>query len=192
MRRRRYIENADSLREARRIRETFTDRPPERVETFNWDWPQSMVQVGTCEAVMYASDKWRQAGDMQDYKHVAEGPQVLLVAPGFLREYESPRTKLPVCGPEVELDGPMPDAIAVLAPILGVQTKLYVDDGGGDYYLPNGDESLYQVDIANAWLGGAKHPATGQTFLIVYTKRGGPCCIVTGEILDIEKDGIVG
>lgn len=191
MSRRRYIENADSLRAARRIRETFTDKPPEREELLQWDWPKSMLQVGTCESVMYASDKWRDHGDAIDYKHVAEGPQVLLVTPGFLREYSSPGTQLPVCGPEVELDGPMPDSFAVLAKILGVQTKLYEEDDGG-YYLPNGDETLYQVDIANAWLGGAKHPATGQTFLIVYTKKNGPCCLITGEILDIEKDGIVG
>ena len=190
--RRRFVENRGSIDDAREIRRTFQDREPSKVQTFRWKWPRRMVEVGTCEAVMYSSDKWRDDGVSVDYKHVAEGPQTLLVVPGFLRDFHSPRTQLDVPGRVVDLNGEMPDAFAVLARILGLQARLFVDDGDGDLYLPNGDETLYQVDVANAWLGAAKHPETGEKFLIVYTEAGGVCAIVTGEILDVKRDGIVG
>lgn len=181
---------------ARRIRRTFMDREPRKEDILRWNWPSKMMDVGTCEAVMYASDKWRTDERLIDYKHNAEeldgsggSKQRLLVVPGFLREYFNTRRRLPVEGQELDLDD-MPEAFAVLAPILGIQARFQEADDDGELVLP--DDEYYQVDIANAWLGGAKHPVTGQKFLLVYTDSGGICCIITGGILDIKADGIVG
>jgi len=190
-----FVPNRDSRAAARAIREKFIDAPASKQETMRWRWPKAMQQVGEWEAgsgaVMYASNKWQHnPKNVIDYKHLAEGRQRLLVLPGFLRDYSRPGSRLRVQGPMVELDGPMPDAFAVLAPILGVQANLY-DSGTDDEPELSGD-SLYQINIANATLGAAKHPGTGQVFLFVYTEKEGPLCIITGEILGVEKDGIVG
>lgn len=176
--------------DAIKLRETFMDRESRRKTKLKWKWPERLVEAGSCEAVMYTSDKWREEGDFVDYKHVAEGPQVLYVREGFLRDYDG--NDLESCGEVVELVHEMPDTIAMLAPILGIQCRLYEQDEDGESYLPNGDENLYQIDISGAKLGAAKHPETGETFLVVYTESGGVLCMITGTKLDVLKDGIVG
>jgi len=190
-----FVPNRDSRAAARAIREKFIDAPASKQETMRWRWPKAMQQVGEWKAgegaVCYASNKWQHnPKNVIDYKHLAEGRQRLLVLPGFLRDYHRPGSRLRVQGPMVELDGPMPDAFAVLAPILGVQANLY--DSGTDEEPELSGDSLYQINIANATLGAAKHPGTGQVFLFVYTEKEGPLCIITGDILGVEKDGIVG
>ncbi len=193
-RRRVYMPNrSSSVERAREIRETFYDKPAERATPVRWQWPKRMREVGTCEAVMYTSDKWKPTGKFEDYKHIAEGPQRLMVTDGFLRQYGSPGHKLQVVGPVIDLNPPMPDAFAVIAPILGVQTRLYEEKGDdGRYLLPNGnDDGYYQIDIPNAQLGGAEHPGTREKFLLVYTGSG-VHCIIVGDELEIEPDGIAG
>jgi hypothetical protein len=191
MRRRMYVPNEPAREIARNLRETFVDRPVEQEIAVPWRWPRALREVGVCESVMYASDKWQKRRDeIVDYKHVAEGPQWVLARPGFLVHYDRPDRKLPVAGPMIEL-GPMPDSFAVLADILGVQVRLYesTDDG---YALPSDStEGFYEVTIARAKLGAARFPDTHQAFLIVYTSAGVDLLIV-GEQLDIERDGIVG
>lgn len=193
MARRTYVENPRALarNEAERLRETFVDRPVERVEYVKWDWPKRMHEVGQCVAVMYSSDKWRSRGDNEDYKHVSEGEQRLFVREGFLRDADadpSGRQKLDVCGPAVEVNGRMPEAFAVLAPLLGIQARLYECAGEAEPEL--GDEH-FQINIDGATLGAAKHPDTGETFLIVYTPSQ-VLAMVTGDVLDVKQDGIVG
>jgi len=177
---------------ARKMREKFYDKEPKHVETVRWKWPSRMREVGECVAVMYTSDKWHESGNYEDYKHVAEGPQTIYVVDGFLRDADadpSGRKKLSVCGPMVDLNGPMPDAFAVLAPILGVQVRLYEETDDRELVLT--DDGLRQVDIAGAKLGGARHPRTGEAFLIIYDSRR-VLAIIVGEKLDVERDGIVG
>jgi len=173
-----------SFESAKRIREAFMDRPIEKETDLRWNWPHTMRRVGECNAVMYASEKWQKRRDhFIDYKHRAEGPQQLLVRDSFLRDYHQTEDRLAVDrGEVVDLDGPLPKRFAELAPILGIQATLYC----------RGEPVHYQVDIAKAMLGAGVHPGTGKTFLFVYTETEGPCCIITGEILDVEKDGIVG
>lgn len=185
--RRRYAEN-----DAEAMREAFVDRPVEKEETVSWKWPKRMREVGECVAVMYTSDKWKDEGDYKDYKHVAEGPQEIYFPDGFLRDYDadpSGRKKLEVCGPYVDLNGPMPDAFAVLAPVLGVQVCLYEEDEAGELVLT--DDGYRQVDIDGAKLGGARHPKTREAFLIIYDSKR-VLALVTGDALDVERDGIVG
>jgi len=193
---RRYVANRGDARSAAvSIREKFIDAPATTEETMRWKWPREMQEIGRWQAsdgaVMYASNKWQKNPlNVIDYKHVAEGPQRLLVVPGFVRQHHQPNRKLRVYGPMVELNRPMPDAFAVLAPILGLQAQLY--DAGSDDAPETSDQSFYNIEIGSAMLGAAKHPETGNTFLFVYTEAEGPLCVITGDELDVEKDGIVG
>jgi hypothetical protein len=175
----------DTEKAARKMRQTFMDREVKRKRVYDWDWPTTLREVGTCEAVMYSSDKWRKPRDFVDYKHVSEGQQLLYTVPGFIVGAGR------VPGRSVRLSGEMPDSIALLAPIIGIQTRLYVRRGKS-YYLPNGDESLYQLDIPRAKLGGIEDPETKATYLVVYTDDEGILCLITGSKLAVEKDGIVG
>ena len=170
----------DTRDDARRIRETFMSSPPKRETTVPFTWPKAMDEVGKGKSIMYRSNKWKKnPQDWEDYKHVAEGPQVVMVTPGFLREWDRPTKRLAVDSERVQLIEPMPKHFAVLAPFLGLQ------------FQPYGSEDFYEVTVAHATIGGAKHPKTGEKFLFVYTKAG-VHMLVTGSELDIEKDGIVG
>lgn len=193
MRRRVYEANrGSSIDVARQMRETFTDRPASRETVVPWQWPETMLEIGKWEAVMYASDKWQKnRGDMEDYKHIAESKGVILARHGFLRDYGSPGTRISVVGPNIEL-GEMPDAFAVLADILGVQMRLYEQGGRKGYRFPEDEEEgYYQVLVSGGKLGGGRFPDTGEVFLIVYN-RSGVHLLLMGEKLDVLKDGIVG
>lgn len=181
----------DAQEQARDLRETFMDRGMRRVRRFDWDWPRSLREVGTCLAVMYSSDKWRQPGNYVDYKHVSEGPQLLYTRPGFIVGQDGLPMDIP--GPEVEIGGELPDTIAMLAPILGIQCQLYqAEDGDAGYYLPNGDEGIYELAIPRAKLGAVRDPRSGKAYLVVFSDSEGVLCLVTGDELDVLKDGIVG
>jgi hypothetical protein len=186
---RRYVVNRSDLQAARDIRRKFYDQEPSKEERVPWKWPKRMREVGTLEAIMYTSDKWQRPGHLIDYKHRREAHQRLLAVDGFASPYGSSE-HLDLVGPIVELEG-MPSSFAVLAPILGVQTQLYVEDGPDGYALPPSGKGLYQIDVPGGKLGAAKHPESGDTFLLVYTKSGVHAMVV-GEQLDVEKDGIVG
>lgn len=174
------------------MRETFQAAPSTRERTFDWNWPAEMQEVGRCEAVMYASDKWQMDGSFEDYKHVAEAPQELLVVPGFLVDHQTKRP-LETHGPTIVLDGDLPKHFAILSELLGIQMKLYTGTKrDGDGKLPRGDSGYYEVRIARGMLGGAHMPDTGEPFLFAYTASGGIHCLVFGSELDVEKDGIVG
>lgn len=191
--RRLYTPNRRDLDVATKIRETFYDRPAEKQQNVPWRWPKSMREVGKCEAVMYASDKWQKGRGrnwLEDYKHIAEGMQWVLVRSGFLIDDDT-RQPLEPPGPVIELS-PMPSAYAVLADVLGVQVQLYEEaDNADGYRLPDSDEGLYEIAIRHAKLGSGQFPDSKEPFLFVYTSAGVEMLIV-GEELNIEKDGIVG
>lgn len=181
---RRYVINRSKDYEAaQKIRERFYDKKVEKTVPIHWSWPRSLLAVGQSEAVQYTSDKWKKKGDYEDYKHVAEGPQRLYVRPGFLLDHDS-RRKLTLPHEKIELPQDMPDAIAELAPILGFQFQPF----GADLELSG---IYYNVNVARAYVGAAALPETGEVFLIIYT-RADLCAIITGDILNVEKDGIVG
>lgn len=183
---RRLIVNRSDFEAAKKIREKFIDKKMDKQIPIHWSWPKKLYGVGQSEAVQYTSDKWKKRGDYQDYKHVAEGPQQLYVKNGFLVDYSS-KKPLPFPCEEVTLPSRMPMVIAELAPILGFQFQPYSDDDS-DLRLSG---EFYGVDIARAYIGAAVHPENGSTFLIIYT-RSELCAIITGDILNVEKDGIVG
>lgn len=169
------------------IRETFTDREAERSRMLRWNWPKHLLHIGVCEAVMYESDKWKpRRGDMELYKHVAEGPQQLYVRKGFIKPYDG--YDVQVVGTEAELSG-MPKSIAVLADAVGFQCTLFEEDQDG-LYLPQRGGAV-QVDTPGCTLAGGAHGDTGKKFLVIYDGKG-VCALITGDILDIEADGITG
>ncbi len=180
---RRYVVNRSDAEAARRIRETFVDRKVEHTVPIHWSWPSSMLWVGQSEAVQYTSDKWRKRKDYQDYKHVAEGAQRLYVKPGFLRDYGT-GAKCDFVTEKVKLPTRMPSVIAELAPILGFQFQSFTEDLelSGKYY---------NSKVQKAYVGAAAMPGTGEVFLMVYTPSE-LCAIITGDTLNVEKDGIVG
>jgi hypothetical protein len=179
----------DTKLEAKKIRETFVDRNATKTTRLKFGWPESLKEVGSCEAVMYSSDKWRTDGKLVDYKHVAEGPQKLAVVPGLIKDEDG--YPLKTAGSDVKLGGSMPDSIAALAHLLGIQCRLY-KRSGGKLALPKGDEGLFQLDLKGCMLGAAKHPDTKQTFLVIYSEEDGVLGVITGSKLDVLKDGIVG
>jgi hypothetical protein len=172
-------ENRRDFATAKKLRETFVDRPMKKVIDLEWSWPRSMDEIGVCTAVMYKSDKWHEIGDFEDYKHINESGEdshKLLIAKNF--ELGLPKGA-DVFTENCDLDR-MPDSLAELAEILGLQFRLY------DEYGKLGDE-YWQVNIVRAKIGAAKHP-NGETMLLVYTKST-LCCLITG--FEVEKDGIV-
>lgn len=174
--RRRLIENARDLKAARRTRETFMDRPVSKESRVKWEWPKRLHLVGYCEAVMYASDKWKRPGNFEDYKHVAEAEQKIYAAPGFIRDYHTLKP-LVLEYEEEDLPDDMPEAFAELANIFGVQMKTF-------------EGELFQVNIGRAKLGAASQRRLGN-FLIVYTGSG-VHMLITGKDLSVERDGITG
>lgn len=170
---------------------TFYDRPSERELPLRFGWPKTLQEVGVGQAEMYSSNKWmKKREEFDDYKHVAEGTRTVYVEPGFLRMDGHPSRMIPVVGPMCSFEEPMPKHFARLGPLLGVQLRLYKKDDG-ELYVPDGDENLFEVQIARAMLGAAEHPETKETFLFVYTPEG-VHMILTGDKLSIEKDGIAG
>ncbi|HXI98134.1 MAG TPA: hypothetical protein VNG73_04270, partial [Gemmatimonadaceae bacterium] len=125
---RRMVENRSGRRDfatAKELREKFVDRPSKKVIDLEWKWPRSMDEVGVCTAVMYSSDKWEKTKKFTDYKHIIETPaekHKLLISKDF--DLGDVDTFVESCG----LDK-MPDTVAELANILGLQYRLYDKDG---------------------------------------------------------------
>lgn len=174
--RRRMYENRRDYSAAKKLRETFVDRPMSKVKDIGWSWPRAMDEIGVCTAVMYTSDKWKKIGEYEDYKHVSERDEEdhpLLIGAGF-------DPGMDVFPESTDLGIEMPDAFAELATILGIQLRLFNEDGVLE-------DQYWETKIAGAKLGAARL-SNGETVLIVYT-RSALCCLITG--FEVEKDGIV-
>lgn len=185
---RRRIEVIDTKKDAQAMYQRFYDKPSKREVKFDFSWPTKVQEIGEAKAQMYRSNKWKMnPQEFEDYKHIAESFQLCYVTPGFLRDY-STGNKLPVHGPNLEVQGPMPKHFTILAPLIGIQVRLY----DKNEELPSGDSNLYEVVVPRGMLAGAKHPKTGDNFLFVYTKTHGIGMLITGDELAVEKDGIVG
>ncbi|SRR6185295_7423792 len=178
----------DTKEAAAKTFRTFHDRAPEEEIELPFTWPPRLQEVGEGKAEMYRSNKWKKnRSEHDDYKHVVESNRTVYVEPGFLREGVRPYRPMKLYGPTLSFEGTMPKYFTFLGPLLGVQLRLYDESET----LPSGGKELYEVRIARAKLGAAKHPDTNETFLFVYTPDG-VHMILTGERLSIEKDGIAG
>jgi len=190
MRRRVYTRNFDGTAEAKKLREDFYAKPVNKTKVFHWNWPTELVEVGECLGTLYRSNKWKKnKNQFEDYKHKSEAEQRLYVVPAKMHEIRS--LDLPVVGPTEPVRREiMPDAFAELALFMGFQVRLYRKEGSR-YFLPEGDEGLFEFTINHAYLGAIKC-ADGTTGLTVYRPEEGPYLFVFGVELDVEKDGIVG
>jgi hypothetical protein len=178
----------DTEPEARKMFQSFHAKPSKRRIEFDFGWPSEVQEIGQAKAQMYRSNKWQSnPKETEDYKHIAEAPQQCFVVPGFLRDFETNKP-LAVYGEVFELDSPMPEHITILAPLIGIQVRL-LDKRGR---LSQGEEGLYEIVVPGGMLAGANDPKSGDPFLVVYTKKGGVHMIITGDKLNVEKDGIVG
>lgn len=186
MTRRRMQENVPALVGdegfARNKRRTFHDSDPRGKYVIAQGWPSEMRHIGTVLSVSYASDKWGEDTE-QDYKHVAEGPQSLFIAGKVdgVRPY----------GPMVSLPKKMPRDVAELAKLYNVQAHLFGGLDGRGRGVHTSEDSVYTLDWPGSILYAARFPDTGEPFLCVCS-RGEICAIITGDELDVLKDGIVG
>ena len=182
------VRTADTELQARRMYEEFHAKVPKRRQHYDFGWPKKMQEVGRAQAQMYRSNKWQMDPNVtEDYKHIAEAPQKCFVVPGFLRTFRE-NSPLEVYGPVYDVVEPMPKHITVLAPLIGIQVRLY----NKDLKLPRGNSGLFEIEVPHGMLGSANDPKSGEPFLVVYTRRGGVHMIITGKELDVERDGIVG
>lgn len=195
------VYDAESI--ARDMVRTFKDREPEYIENQRWKWPSHLQNVGDSLAVAYASDKWKPRGkkgkrEQELYKHLAESRNRAFVKPGLLHDYYDQGEQWPVVGPEYSFqDCPMPSDFAILGLFEEADLQLYVEDGE-DPDFGGGDEGIVKVTVRHGMLGGSKilwSQTTGEKdepFIFVYTRSAGVLVVITGDDLDIEKDGIVG
>lgn len=194
----------DAEEQARKMRETFTDRPVEGREVFRFGWPAVMQNVGDSLAVAYASDKWKpkdRSGrrEIELYKHLAESRNRALVVPGKIHDYENPTEPWPVLGPKVSLATcPMPKHFAILGLFEEIVLDLYTSGDDGEPGFDGGEEIVH-IQVKHAYLGGSyvrwsllDDGRADQPFIFVYTKQDGIMFVVFGDELDVEKDGIVG
>ncbi len=179
MRTNRAPEVVDTSKYAEEIFRKFHDKKHRKHTDLPFSWPERLQEIGEGRSVMYRSNKWKlDPKEYEDYKHIAESPNMVYAEPDFIRDWADPRKKIHVSGELLRLEGPMPKHVGVLAPLLGVQVQI-----GQDHY---------EITVPHGMLAGAEHPSTHEKFLVVYTPRGGVHMIVTGKELGIEKDGIVG
>jgi len=189
---------------ARSMVKTFKNRDVEQVEKHPWNWPTTLRNVGDSLSVAYASDKWKPTDargkrDWELYKHLAESRNQVFVKPGFLHDFHAPSKRWPVIGPKIYFDDvPMPDGFAALALFEEIALQLYTSGTDDSPRFGRGDDGIVKVTVRHGLLGGSKFgwsldgDEEDEPFIFVYTKSAGVLMLITGETLDIEKDGIVG
>lgn len=187
---------------AKKYVEAFHDRGVRSRKEYGFGWPTHWQNVGDSLAVAYASDKWKDKGDYELYKHLAESRNRAFVQPGLLKDWDTGED-VPVIGPVVDFSScPMPQHFATLGFFEEANLKVHT---GGDDYQPNfGDEradpdaGVVAVVIRHGYVGASKMrwskvgKGKDQPFLFIYTNKEGPLILITGERLDVKKDGIVG
>lgn len=182
----------DTREVAEKTFEVFHKRPMSEEIPVADRWPARMQEVGIGQAELYRSNKWKKdLRKYEEYKHIVEASRSLYVEPGWLREWGNPKRQLSVIGPMVTCEGPMPQYITRLGPLLGLQVRLYREGPDGEPYVPGGDENLYEIVASRAYLAAGHYPGTGEVFLVVYD-AGGIRALLTGDELDVREEGIVG
>lgn len=182
----------DAEDDACRMRETFTAKAVKERVKFDFHWPTQMQHVGDSLAVAYSSDKWKDEGDIELYKHLAESRNVILCVPGFLRDGDRPDDEVETIGPMISFaQTPMPRDIAILALFEEADLQLHVDGTDDAPSLGAKDDGVVKVTVAHGHLGGGKMQ-DGRVFLVVFTERDGILMLILGDELDVLEDGIVG
>jgi len=196
---------ADTI--AKNIAQTFKDRPIEAEEVLDFDWPDVIQEVGESLGVAYDSDKWKPRGsdgkrDSEIYKHIAESRNRIYAEPSLIRPGDDTGLELKPTGPRLSLAAAsrsgeiiMPESFAVLGRFMEANVVLHT---GGTDESPKravrGDKGVVTFSVKHGMLGASKMKRNGrlQPFLFVYRRDFGVYFIITGDTLDIERDGIVG
>lgn len=192
---------------AKGIAETFKDRPVEFEEELDFEWPDELQMVGSSLGVAYDSDKWKpknNAGKRQSelYKHIAESPNRIYAVPGLIQREDEDGKAAKTIGPKLSLkelsasgDVEMPEHFAVLGRFMECNCILHTGGTNARPVLANkGDDGCVTLTVRHGMLGASKFRRNGklQPFLFVYHPEVGVYFLITGDELDIEKDGIVG
>jgi hypothetical protein len=192
---------------ARNIAQTFKDRPVESQEVLDFDWPDVIQEVGESLGVAYDSDKWKPRDelgkrDSEIYKHIAESRNRIYAEPSCIQPGQGTGLDLKPIGPKLSLAKAsrsgeilMPESFAVLGRF--VEANVVLHTSGTDEQprrATRGDKGVYTLSVKHGMLGASKMKRNGklQPFLFVYRRDFGVYFIITGDQLDIEKDGIVG
>jgi hypothetical protein len=182
----------DAEDEARKMRETFVAKPVKERVKLGFHWPAEMQHVGDSLAVAYSSDKWKNEGDTELYKHLAESRNRVLCVPGFLRDADRPERELGTIGPIVSFSSTMmPRDIAILALFEEADIQLHTAGTDDRPAFRNKKDGVIKVTVAHGMLGGGKMK-DGRVFLVVYTNKDGPLMLVFGDELNVEADGLTG
>ena len=190
------VKIVDTLDHAKQVRKTFTKKNPRELREYPFTWPDRMQHVGDSLAVAYASDKWKEDGDFELYKHIAESRNRAFCVPKFLAHMGG-GSPYPVHGPMVDFSGvKMPKHVAILGYFEEADVRLHSGERDGRPVLGEGDDGVARILIKHAMLAGGIH-RDNQPFLVIYSEPrdggpGGVHMIIVGEELDIEADGIVG
>lgn len=199
--------NHPATEHARKMREVFQDDDSKVEYKINAQWPTRLYELGQGRSVAYTSNKWKEdQGDFEDYKHVAESPNVTYVTENFLRDARKKHRLRPNGGGEFPLVRPTyeyPPTVAELAPFIFLEVRPIEswDEGErGGRKIKLAKDAL-QIGIPGCVIYGcyAKKPeglwsrkSDLKPFLAVIHKTGGVYAIITGRSLDVKKDGIVG
>lgn len=184
----------DAKDAAKELRERFTAKPATKRRVHKWDWPSRLQWIGESHAVAYESDKWKEDGEFELYKHLAESKNNVYAVPKFLKD-ESGKP-WPTIGPMVTLPAYMPDHFAELALFTEADVQLFTSGTDTRPRLDRGDDGFVAIEVSGGILGAGHYrmSASGEStpFLFVFTNGSGPELFITGDKLDIEADGIVG
>ena len=138
-------------------------------------------------------------GETEDYKHLAESANWCYALPGLIRDDQNHRRELDVIGPTIDFsDVPMPDHFAILGLFLLADLQLYTGGTDAEPKLGKNNDGVIEVSVGHGMLGASKFRWSevsrrkDQPFIFVYTESDGVLMIISGDDLDIEKDGIVG
>lgn len=197
----------DAENVARDISKTFKDRPVEYVEEHkNWSWPPVIQEFAESLGTAYESDKWKEkradgTRPRELYKHISEYPVHRVYAePGLLRLVSDVKMPIDMAGRKISLTKAaetgeivMPDSFAVLAEFTELDVVLNRARGNKKGKRPE-DDGVVALMVSNGMLGASHMLVHGKKkpFLFVYSNNFGVYFIITGDKLDIEKDGIVG
>lgn len=186
-----------SFESARKIRKEFYGKEFRKITPQDFEWPRFVTYLGRTNAENYYSNKMLSGGKWEMYKHIAEAPQYLFVNEQItnllndankiveiedggrkMRPIEVDAKGLPsrFYGRRYEIRLPLPGYLADLASCKGIQWL----DASGRYF---------EARIPHTTLAAARH-ASGSVVLVVYSAEG-MHFLITGDKLDVSKDGII-
>lgn len=191
--------------QAKQMRRTFTDRDLDfGLYDTGIEWPKKVAWIGMGLSIAYTSDKWEKSDVWNDYKHVAEAPQRVFATPAITNKHLR-RCESGDPFPPGDLDWALPDVVAELTPLLFVEVRIFdrVTDRGDGVFADDPDRGVKRLILPNTMLFGgyARRPEASPSstrrrdhkpVLCVGSREHGCLLVITGDELDVTRDGLVG